>query len=253
MKAIHLTLASAMLLAPAALAAQRPSIPPRIDPAVLRSFAGFGAPVVPAVGTQFALQPRWMGTPCAGQGCLVARAPAQGTLGITVQMADGSVRGGAVRGVRATLLLGHDGPHTVRVSLDGSEVMGFSCDGHAIRLQAPGQAGFRWAVFQGGRQVDGGTSTGAAVTVQNPAHAGPGGGPMQLSVQQGDPVRLAGADDAWCKKYGCMQVAVAHGDHRIVVTPVLERGTPFALRDLGVSVAGVNAFALTGVQVSRAP
>lgn len=253
MKTTHLTVIAGMILVPAALAAQRPSIPPRVNPAVLRTYAGFGAPVVPVAGTQFSLQPRWMETACTGQGCLVAQSSARGTPGITVQMADGSVRDGAVQRVAATLLLAHGRPHIVRVSLDGSEVMGFQCNGHTIRVRAPGVGGFRWAVYQGGRQIDGGTSTGADVAVRNPAHAGPGGGPMQLSVQQSDPAQLAGASDAWCKKYGCMQVAVAHGDHRIVVMPVLDRAAPFAMREFGVRVSGVNAFALTGVQVGRAP
>jgi hypothetical protein len=183
-------------------------------------------------------------------------------------MGDGSVRGNpaAQRGVapggpvtitatyrvQATVLVPHDRPHRLGVSLDGSEVMGFSCNGRAIRLQAPGGAGFRWEVYHGTTRVDGGTSTGAPVDVANPPHlAGPGGGPLQLTVQQSDPARLAGADDGWCKKYGCLQLAVAHGQHRIVVMPVLARGTPYALRSVGLSVAGVPAFALANVEVAR--
>jgi hypothetical protein len=239
------------LLAAAPLAAQRPpsSQAARLDSAALRAavYEGFGAPVRAAAGTQVALQPRWMGSACAAPGCLVAQGSARTAPALAVHLGDGTVHG-----ARATLRVEHGQRHTLAVSLDGSEVMGFSCDGRAIRIQAPGGGAFRWAVYHGQQRVDGGTSTGKAVDVLNPVHAaGPGGGPMQLAVQHRPPAQLAGASDAWCKKYGCLQVSVAHGDHRIVVMPVLARETPFALHDLGVRVSGVPSFALTGVDVGK--
>jgi hypothetical protein len=287
MKAIHSALVAAALLTTSSLWAQQrppvatPVIRPAMDSVRLRSvpvrFTAEGAartavydvPLDPSPGTQLARQ----GTACAGVGpgggCIVAQGSAGSAPGVSIRMTDGSVRGspaarttGVAAGgpvtitatyrVGATLLVPHDRPHRLGVSLDGSEVMGFQCDGRAIRLQAPGGAGFRWEVYHGTTRVDGGTSTGAPVDVANPPHlAGPGGGPMQLTVQQADPARLAGADDAWCKKYGCLQLAVAHGQHRIVVMPVLTRDTPYALRSVGLSVAGVPAFALTDVEVAR--
>lgn len=238
------------ILAAAPLAAQRPGPTTRVDPNALRNaaYTGFGAPVMPSAKTQFALRPQYMGTACTGPGCLVAQGTAGSDPALTVQMGDGSVRG-----ARTTLLVGHGRPHTIRVSLDGSEVMGFSCDGRAIRLRTPGGMPFRWEVYHGQQRVDGGSSTGGPVDVKNPAHAGPGGGPMQLSVQHRNPAELAGASEAWCKKYGCMQLALVHGEHRIVVMPVLQRTTPFAMRDLGVSVSGVPAFAMSGLEVNRGP
>lgn len=242
-----LVLLATLAAAPLAAQVKAPQATTRVDPATVSAaaYTGFGAPMVPAAGTHFVVQPRWMGSACPG-GCLVAQGSASAAPSLNVRFPDGSVRG-----ARATLLVGHDQPHTLRVSLDGSEVMGFSCNGRAIRLQAPGNAGFRWAVYQGGKRVSGGTSAGGPVDVPNPAHAGPGGGPMQLSVQQRDPAQLAGADDAWCKKYGCLQLSIQHGDQRIVVMPVLDRSTPFAMRDLGVTVSGVPAFALTGFEASH--
>jgi len=239
------------LLAAPPLAAQRPVLAntARLDSAALRAavYDGFGAPVRASAGTQVALQPRWMGAACSAPGCLVAQGRPRSAPALAVHLGDG-----VVHGARATLRVEHGQRHTLAVSLDGSEVMGFSCDGRAIRIQAPGAAPFRWAVYRGQQRVDGGTSTGKSVDVLNPVHAaGPGGGRMQLAVQHRPPAQLAGADDAWCKKYGCLQVSVAHGDHRIVVMPVLARDTPLALHDLGVRVSGVPAFALTGVDVSK--
>lgn len=72
---------------------------------------------------------------------------------------------------------------------------------------------------------------------------------MHLSVQQWDPAQLAGARDAWCKKYGCLQLALAHGDHRILVMPALERNTPMELRTLGLRVTGVPSFAVSSLEV----
>lgn len=288
MKAIHSAFVAAVLLAPSPLWAQRVPAATTISPVAADSLrrqagvrmrvsaAGEGArttlydvPVVPGPGTGLALQ----GSACAGigpgGGCVVAQGSGGRAPGVSIQMGDGSVRGSlAARGtspggpitvssgsayrVAATLLVAHDRPHRLGVSLDGSEVMGFSCDGRAIRLQAPGGAGFRWDVYHGAARVAGGTSSGAPVDVANPPQlAGPGGGPLQLTIQQSDPARLAGADDAWCKKYGCLQLTVAHGAHRIVVTPVLARGTPHTLRSVGLSVSGVPAFALANVEVAR--
>ncbi len=289
MKAIHSALVAAALLTTSSLWAQRPpvanpvsrtaldsvrprSLPIRFTAEGAARTAVYDVPVDPSPGTQLARHPRWMGTACSsggpGGGCVVAQGSGQSAPGVSIGMTGGTVRGSgaAQRGVAAggpvtitatyrvgaTLLVPHDRPHRLGVSLDGSEVMGFSCDGRAIRLQAPGGAGFRWEVYHGATRVDGGTSTGAPVDVANPPHlAGPGGGPLQLTVQQGDPARIAGADDAWCKKYGCLQLSVAHGPHRIVVMPVLARDRPFALRSVGLSVAGVPAFALADVEVAR--
>jgi hypothetical protein len=153
--------------------------------------------------------------------------------------------------VGATLLLPHERPHRLSVSLDGTEVMGFSRDGRATRLQAPVGAGFRWEVYNGATRLDGGTSSGGPVEVANPPHVVGPGAPLQLTIQQSDPARLAGPDDAWCRVYGCLQLTVAHGDYRIVVMPVLARGTPYTLRTVGLSVAGVPAFALAEVKVVR--
>lgn len=286
MKVIHSALVAAALLTTSSLGAQQrppvatPVIRAALDSVRLRSvpvrFTAEGAartavydvPLDPSPGTQLAHQ----GAACAGVGpgggCIVAQGSAGSVPGVSIRMGDGSVRGnpaarsGVAAGgpvtitatyrVGATVLVPHDRPHRLGVSLDGSEVMGFQCNGRAIRLQAPGGTGFRWEVYHGTTRVDGGTSTGAPVDVANPPHlAGPGGGPFQLTVQQGDPARLAGADDAWCKKYGCLQLAVAHGQHRIVVMPVLTRDRPYALRSVGLSVAGVPAFALAGVEVAR--
>ncbi|HEX8673303.1 MAG TPA: hypothetical protein VF710_15520 [Longimicrobium sp.] len=289
MKAIHSALVAAALLTTTSLwAQQRPSatgpvIRTALDSVRLRSvpvrFTAEGAarttvydvPLDPGPGTQLAQQ----GAACAGVGpgggCVVAQGSAESAPGVSIRMTDGTMRGNpaarttgvapggpvtitATYRVGATMLVPHDRPHRLSVSLDGSEVMGFSCNGRAMRLQAPGGGGFRWEVYHGTTRVDGGTSTGAPVDVANPPHlAGPGGGPLQLTVQQGDPARLAGADDAWCKKYGCVQLAVAHGQHRIVVMPVLTRDRPYALRSVGLTVAGVPAFALTDVEVARDP
>jgi len=291
MKPIRPALVAAVLLAPSPLWAQRPPVTAQLPTAQdalrpgsvpIRFVAGgdgtvrttiYDVPVDPAPGTQLARHPRWMGSACSGGpggGCTVAQGSARSAPGVTIRMTDGIVRGSgaAQRGVApggpvtitatyrvgATLLIPHERPHRLGVSLDGSEVMGFSCDGRTIRLQSTGAGGFRWAVYHGAARVAGGTSAGAPVDVPNPPHlAGPGGGPMRFTLEQGDPARLAGADDAWCKKYGCLQLAVAHGDHRIVVMPVLERGTPYTLRSLGLAVSGVPAFAFADVEVARDP
>jgi hypothetical protein len=204
-----------------------------------------------------------MNTACAsggpGGGCLVAQGSGAAPAGLTLHTGAATLPGiRALSGseaafrFRTSLFLPHDGVHTLRVSLDGSEVMGFSCNGRVIRLQAPGAAPFRWEVFHGTQRVGGGSSSGDAVDVANPPHlAGPGGGPLLLTVQQRDPRQLAGADDAWCRKYGCLQLTVAHGEHRIVVMPQLYRNSPFAMERLGLSVAGVPAFAVAAVDLDR--
>ncbi len=248
-RAICLALASLSLSA--TLHAQRPVqrvTPPAAAarPEVLRGAAvsGFGVPVAAVAGTRITRAASWLGTTCVGPGggCLVAQGA--GPLGLDVQLGDGSARG-----ARAGLLLGHGQAHTLGVWLDGREVMGFSCDGRTIRLRAPGGGAFRWSVLQGQKVVGSGRSAGEAVDVQSPPHPAGRGMPMELSVQHRDPARLAGADDAWCKKYGCLTLALAHGDHHIRVMPVLERDAPLELRTMGLRVTGAPSFALTRLDV----
>jgi hypothetical protein len=137
------------------------------------------------------------------------------------------------------------------VSLDGREVMGFSCDGRNIRLRAPGGRAFRWSLLDGEKVLRSGQSAGEAVDVASPPHGSGRTMPMHLSVQHRDPAQLAGASDAWCKKYGCLQLVLAHGDHRILVRPVLERNTPMELRTLGLRVTGAPSFAVSSLEVGR--
>jgi hypothetical protein len=238
-----LTLASAL---PAQQRAGTPAT--AVRPEMLRTAEnGFGVPVAAAAGTRFSRQQAWLGTTCVGPGggCLVAQGSGGGATGLEVQL------GSRARSARAGLLLGHGQAHTLTVSLDGREVMGFSCNGRSIRLRAPGGRAFRWTLFDGEKVLRSGQSAGEAVEVASPPHGSGGAMPMQLSVQHRDPAQLAGASDAWCKKYGCLQLVLAHGDHRIMVMPVLERSTPMELRTLGVRVAGVPSFAVSSLEVGR--
>jgi len=219
---------------PAALSAQLKTSSPVMGALVKKSIPL--ANITAATGS-ISVVPAYQGITCSS-GCIVAKSGSDGQPGVSVHFADGSVR---VEEVRTAVVISHDKPHSLAVTLNGKEIVGMQCDAHGTLVAAPrfqtlgaSGTGFKWAIFQGSKMLTSSHSAGEPVKWNGDGHTM---GPMQVAV------------------FSDATVEITHGDSRLVMTSddgaAIESRSGGSLRfeDLGLRVAGASEFGITSAQI----
>lgn len=192
--------------------------------------------IVALDGTVTSSAPAFLGVQCGG-GCVIATASPGGKPSVTLNVKS---MGPRATEFRTGLLVSHDVAHSVDLSLNGADIVGLLCNGHGELKVAPHYAalgasnqGFSWAIFDGGKFLKSGHSSGEAVS------HGTGGGEGHSAM---GPMELAVSD------HGVIEIV--HGGQRIVITPddkaaigAKTKGY-LSFEDLGLRVAGPSSFAL---------
>lgn len=222
-------------LAPALLSAQVRPTAPVIGALVKKSIPR--ANITAVSGSSISTVPTYDGIQCP-EGCIVARGGSGGNSSLSVRFADGSVR---VEEVRAGLVLSHDKPHAIKVSMDDWELAGIQCNAKGGLKATPNfrglgatNTGFKWAIFEGAKMLKSGHSNGEPVEWNGDGHSK---GPMQLAV------------------FSDATVEIGHDGARLVMTSddseAIQARTGGSLRfsNLGIAVSGPSEFALTSAQL----
>lgn len=233
---LRITVAIALLTPVVMFAQVRPTSPVSVPGALVKKTLP-SANITAIAGTAVMPVSSYKGVQCADK-CIVATGGIDGKSGVSVHFADGSVH---VEEVRTALVVSHDKPHSLTLSLDRSEILGMQCNERGDMKASPNfrplgatSTGYKWVVFQGAKMLKTGHSNGEAVEWNGDGH---NAGSMQLAV------------------FSDVTIEISHGDTRLVMTsddgPSIEARTGGTLKfnELGIQVAGVPEFAVTSARI----
>jgi hypothetical protein len=226
-------IAFALLIAPAALAAQTR---PPVRGALVKKPVPRSS-IVAGDHTRISTAPSYSGVSCAG-GCIVARGDNKRNVHVAIHPIDPAVK---LEEVRVSLIVPHGTPHSVRLTLDEAQIVGLLCNGRDAMLASPRframgapHPGFKWAIFDGSKMVKSGHSNGESLKWNGDGKAM---GPMQLAV------------------FSDGTVEVTHGNQRVVMTSddtaLIEQRSASSLqyRDVSIWAADVPEFAIVSAAI----
>jgi hypothetical protein len=126
-------------------------------------------------GTMMSQQSSFAGDSCGPTQCIVAQATGGGGPSLQVHFGDGSVHAPVLQ---TGLMIAHGTPHSVIVSLNGSDIFSMQCDAHGALKATPmfGALGastpsYKWELTENGKTVKAGVSKGdAGIIIDDGSH-----------------------------------------------------------------------------------
>jgi len=192
--------------------------------------------VVGVAGTTVSLSNAYLGQACDTR-CLVSNSGSGDKAGISFRAPKTTQH---ATEFRTGILISHDGPHTLDVTLGGSVIFSLLCNGRGALKISPNfsalgasSKGFRWEQFESGKQVKTAHSAGEAVSY------GTGGGEGQ---PMSAPIQFALSDR------GVFEVVHGSQSLRFISDDKSGIGAKtkgyVSFEDLGLRVAGPSGFAV---------